>query len=943
MIANGFDDDDAAVVRPGAYSATASSPVMSRRMSMSSSFALGTGEPREWTRDEEAQLDHEWGLSRIGSSAAGYDSEGDMTGVGLRTIPRSDSGRILANEGATEREGELGLGANHDELEGEQEVLETQSIPGLDHKRRQSFSASILDELEGRLQRQGNDLTPEEEADARARAEVILQEHSDGPRIKVIERQKRSRTLSNNTALDFPLLPAMSASLEEFVESSKPPGKARTDSLFARPGSALAFSPRPRTDSNESDAVSRFRTTTHDTEATRASQTDSGPTRPPSAMSMTNSVFTSRFDPNVIRVQREGQMAERPQFSNTAAGRRPDVVLMPAPLAGQRSTLLKKPRKEGPSGDSSQDEAGSEDEDDAEEDQPQRPAGALYGRSLMDVMEERKALLKAQQRAYVPGSDGRRGMMDWRDSPPIAPESLASQGALAKLEGRADEGVPEGEEEVPLALLPAGRTVRNRPNLKQSPQARSGMSIFGPDLLYQRELAAARKMEEEERLANEEIERRAREVEEKRQIREERRRLKKKMGSKALQHRDLVDQQLASGQFKTPADLLRESQSGTMLPCTFLSKPYSLTATSIAVLNPIAASGPVIADQGGARMQHGPTPSISIPLGLATSGSDWFVPTTEEIRDPLDEEDEEEGGFRPRPLGGVSHQAAGNGFHDSDSEDAESIPDIAGHIQDHVVEPRMRQLPLPGAPSTEESGAYEEDEDEVPLGRRYSRQSLALISPAKFERDAAERLPRQHSPETTTSRLQANPSPDQATLAAMVQDDPESEDDVPLGKRYSTMQATEGAEDDDMPLALRRLSLAPPAVVATRYSDRFQPRATIVDLDEEDLDADHVEVLHPDVTAASDGADSDDLPLGHKQGFSGQPFQPHPSMQFPSQSFVPPMPMYGFPSASPLYQPPLPDASMQLALAQMQMHAAAVSGANGGPRDGIESWRRSVM
>lgn len=294
---------------------------------------------------------------------------------------------------------------------------------------------------------------------------------------------------------------------------------------------------------------------------------------------MTPSVFTSQFDPNIIRQQREKQLAERPNFTNPEAGKPPNVILMPAPLAGQRPQPPKKPRKEGPSGDSSE-EVEEEDEEELEEEKPQRPAGALYGRSLMDIMAERKALLKAQQRAYVPGSDGRRGMMDWKDSP-AAQESLAAQGALAKLEGRGNaEDTDEVEEEVPLALLPAGGATRRKPKTDAITKSRSGLSIFGPDMLYQRELAAARKLEEEERLEREESERRAQEVEQKRQVKDERRRLKKKMGSKALEHRDLVDQQLVSGEFKTPGDLLRESQRGKLIPPLVHFVDASLTGRS---------------------------------------------------------------------------------------------------------------------------------------------------------------------------------------------------------------------------------------------------------------------------------------------------------------------------------------------------------------------------
>jgi hypothetical protein len=688
---------------------------------------LGRGDETaiNFTREEEEKLDEEWGISRIGSNVGSSEYD-DMTGIGLRAFPRSDSGQLadLAKEKEDEEEekrrrrqrerlqsGEISA----DGLE-EQEVLETKSMPDLDNPRRLSFAASILDELDGRLQGKGTGLSAEEEAEVRERAaQEMVKSKSDGPRIKIIERRKRSRSLSTNFALDSPQLPDVAtppSTFDEFVGPTAPSGKARSDSLFARPGSALAFARYresssvsrssdylpPSTslsndapfDSSAPTPASRFRSTTHDTTRTRASSSlddYSDPPRPQSSLSITPSVFTSRFDPNIIRQQREEQLAERPNFSNPQAGKPPNVILMPAPLAGQRLSPPKKPRKEGPSGQSSDDNEEEEDEEEEEEQKPQRPAGALYGRSLMDIMEERKALQKAQQRAYVPGSDGRRGMMDWKDSP-AAQESLAAKGALAKLEGRADaEDSEEKEEEVPLALLPAGGAIRRKQKDEAIPKSRTTMSIFGPDMLYQRELAAARKLEEEERLEREEMERREREVEEKRRVKDERRRLKKKMGSKALQHRDLVDRQLESGEFKTPGDLLRESQRGELV-CKFsdfdLDSPLPSNVTaSMAPEQRLLEPPPV-------RAPHGPAPSISIPGGLSNSTSDWFEPLKDTVaadKEAVEDEDEDPA-YRPRALsalgGGVLQQHHKSGFLDSDSEEEE---DEGGTVSYSPVSP----------------------------------------------------------------------------------------------------------------------------------------------------------------------------------------------------------------------------------------------------------------
>ncbi|GAA5899406.1 uncharacterized protein JCM6883_005210 [Sporobolomyces salmoneus] len=947
---------------------------MSRR---ASSFMLGEGTV-EFMPEQEAKLDEEWGISTIGGG--GRDCYEDMTGVGLRQFPSTGSSGNLANllrgkeeeeddEIERRRKRERTETGPFSEDDVELEVLETKSMPDLDHRRKLSFAASILDELDGRLQgKTTTTLSPEEEEAAKERAEEIVKSREEGPRIRVIERRNRSRSLTSNVVLGSPLLPdvpTLASNLEDLVETGTVSGKAKSDSLFARPSSALAFTSRPRERessflSRTSDYLapsssngapidsstspnpalapsSRFRSTTHDTARTGASSSlgdYDDQTRPPSALSMTPSVFTSRFDPNIIRQQREEQLLERPNFSNLDAGKPPNVILMPAPLAGQPLLPPKKPRKEGPSGESSEDEEEESEEEEEEEEEPakpQRPAGALYGRSLMDIMEERKALLKAQQRAYVPGSDGRRTMMDWKDSPAAVAqaqtqlqtqESIAAQGALAKLEGRAQaEDSEEREEEVPLALLPAGGAIRRKPknNNEAISKSRSGLSIFGPDMLYQRELAAARKLEEEERLEREEIERREKEVEEQRRIKEERRRLKKKMGSKALQYRDLVDQQLVSGEFKTPGDLLRESQRASMAPEAMVNERLHDTRS------------------------HGPAPSISIPNGLSNSTSDWFEPLKDKTvpePDQDQDDDEEDPRYRPRTLSGeLLQQHRKSGFLDSDSEEEEEGDETFAQptprrfvSESDKSSPNVRRLALPGEPSSQGHGETEEDEDEdeVPLGRRYSRHSL-MLSPSN--------LPALELDLPTNEPLAT--FPDAQRLED--EEDEEDEDEVPLGRRYS--RAVD-PDEDDVPLAIRRMSLAPSAVVATPYSARFEPRATITALDENENEAEVVQV-EPNLASKSDTGDSDDLPLGLKQ----QPL--HNPMMLPNYGvpqLPPPHPFYAFgpPPTSQFFAPapmmPPHDPSMTLALAQMQMQAALMSqGGGAGPGEGIENWRRGVQ
>ncbi|KAK4049624.1 hypothetical protein OIO90_005383 [Microbotryomycetes sp. JL221] len=181
--------------------------------------------------------------------------------------------------------------------------------------------------------------------------------------------------------------------------------------------------------------------------------------------------FTSRFDPAMIALARAEIENDRPQFVNKDAGAPPKIVMMPAPLAGQPLLPPKKPRVEGPDSDVDEEEAtmheGHEDQDE-EAERAQRPAGALYGRSLMDVMEERRSLVKGQARQYVHGADGRRTMMDYGDTP-------AARRLMARAAAADGEEFDESFDKDSDVARPSNARKRH-------------LSVFGPDLIYQREM-----------------------------------------------------------------------------------------------------------------------------------------------------------------------------------------------------------------------------------------------------------------------------------------------------------------------------------------------------------------------------------------------------------------------------------------------------------------------
>ncbi|KAM0793731.1 hypothetical protein ACM66B_001153 [Microbotryomycetes sp. NB124-2] len=210
---------------------------------------------------------------------------------------------------------------------------------------------------------------------------------------------------------------------------------------------------------------------------------------------MTPISFTSRFDPAMMALAKQEIERDRPQFVNKQAGQPPKLVLMPAPLAGTPLSPPPKIRAEGP--DIDQDADNDDENGNGAEDEVtiknERPAGALYGRSLMDVMEERLNLVRGQAKQYVHGADGRRSMMDYGDTP-------AARRLLARAEGVEGTG---GDDEGSVRQWTAGRR---------------HMSVFGPDLIYQREmeqvraLQAAEELERLEQQERDEEERQAKEA-----------------------------------------------------------------------------------------------------------------------------------------------------------------------------------------------------------------------------------------------------------------------------------------------------------------------------------------------------------------------------------------------------------------------------------------------
>ncbi|KAF8655308.1 hypothetical protein AX16_003205 [Volvariella volvacea WC 439] len=143
-----------------------------------------------------------------------------------------------------------------------------------------------------------------------------------------------------------------------------------------------------------------------------------------------------------------------------------------------------------------------------------RPAGKLYGKSLIDDLEARKAQMRSKQRVFT--GDQRPSMMarssTARASTLIDPATLQSR-------PKSSFGIPESQSGPGLArrnstlkpLLnfddeqPLSRPINARP-----PQSRS---VFGVDTLWEREMAKLREIEAQEKLEEEERKRREEELE----------------------------------------------------------------------------------------------------------------------------------------------------------------------------------------------------------------------------------------------------------------------------------------------------------------------------------------------------------------------------------------------------------------------------------------------
>ncbi|KAG8936040.1 hypothetical protein FRC02_004952 [Tulasnella sp. 418] len=131
--------------------------------------------------------------------------------------------------------------------------------------------------------------------------------------------------------------------------------------------------------------------------------------------------------------------------------------------------------------------------DEEEEEEALRPAGKLYGKSLMDDLESRKAAIKGKQRVFT--GDERPAMMQRgplkRSSTLIDPEELKQKSSKYK--------TPEQVQEEVRRKRASGEPLLDFNPPKPEGGIGSTKSVFGIDKVWERELAKLRAAEEAEK------------------------------------------------------------------------------------------------------------------------------------------------------------------------------------------------------------------------------------------------------------------------------------------------------------------------------------------------------------------------------------------------------------------------------------------------------------
>ncbi|KAH7343384.1 hypothetical protein B0J17DRAFT_174542 [Rhizoctonia solani] len=379
------------------------------------------------------------------------------------------------------------------------------------------------------------------------------------------------------------------------------------------------------------------------------------------------------------------------------------------------------------------------DDYDAETEAPQtdRPAGRLYGRSLMDDLQDRKAQIHGRQRVFR--GDNRPAMMDRGQ--------IRTQSTLID---------PATLQPRPVTVFPHGPIIANteeRPNLKRSStiqpllsfgsdepgRAANSKSVFGVDTLWEKEMTRLRETQEQQRLA----------AEAQRTDEEEKQKRKLKKGKKGKGKNEAPVSSFTAASATDPPsapDLNRLSSAPPTLPnITPLNEQAppaspgesesSLPAAnrrrrSVATLDAGGwfAGSSDGEEESGAKRESGPR---AVPVsGGRDEDSDDDVPLTNiKVRAPdSDDEDAPLSNLRPRQsvllpdLKSASTMdiAASLGLAPEPTQTKAAKDDESDDEVPLAIRRQTIMLPQ-GSDNKPEAGNDDSDDDEKPLGLRLSQ------------------------------------------------------------------------------------------------------------------------------------------------------------------------------------------------------------------------------
>lgn len=300
---------------------------------------------------------------------------------------------------------ETGLrGAEDEEVLGD----DRQESPGTEEQKRYTRNMSRVEALEGMDENQLNEewglsqigshdelvkaMTTSDHdvlSSSALESPPILNEEIAAPplitsvRLKILERPRVTSTETSSSSLELPVIePTDSINMITTAESKLTNARRRSAGLSSMVSLPLEY-----------DSAARSRSSLSPT-----------PLNDYASSGLPSPHFTSRFDPSMQASVRQELERNRPVFMNkdAGAGGKPKVVTMPTPLANapKNPRAIARVRTEGP------DPEGPESESEEEEDVIGRPAGALYGRSLLDVLNDRKTAAKSRSRQYTGKSNG---------------------------------------------------------------------------------------------------------------------------------------------------------------------------------------------------------------------------------------------------------------------------------------------------------------------------------------------------------------------------------------------------------------------------------------------------------------------------------------------------------------------------------------------------------